>query len=249
MPKLRRFRVPSLAGLAPGEPLTMPAEEARHARVLRLGTGDEVEIFDDEGREARAAIALDTDAELRVTVQAIRGPTAAAPRLILATAWPKGKRAAYLVEKCSELGVDRIVPLRCARSIVHKATGSESLARLRRIAAEAAKQTGRRTVPEIAAEEPFVAFVAGHARTAFTLMLDPDGDALLVDALTERRATLGDPPVVLLIGPEGGFTPGEVQAAEEHNVPRVRLTGNLLRVETAALAACAVAAVLMNRKP
>lgn len=244
MARMHRFRVESLQGLRAGDAVLLPAGEARHVRVLRLGAGDEVELFDGQGRAAAARIGESPAGELRAELLALREAAATAARLILATAWPKGKRAALLVEKCTELGVGRIIPVRYARSVVHKAESSAAVARLRRIAAEAAKQCGRSDVPEIAAKQTFGELLGGEAPRAAVVLLDPGAALWLPDALHEKRAGLEERPLLLVVGPEGGFTPEESAAADAAGVTRARLAGNVLRVETAALAACAIAGAL-----
>jgi len=260
MPKLRRFRVGSLQGSKPGDTVALPEAEARHMRVLRLAAGTEITVFDGAGRSALARLAETTEGfqVARLILQDLGSglaPASGKPEtrnqkpetlLILASAWPKGKRAALLVGKCSELGVNLILPVRYARSVVHKAEGSESLARLRRIAAEAAKQCGRNDEPEIGAERSFSQLLAEEARNTFALLLDAHADAGLAAVLLERRAALREKGVLLIVGPEGGLAPEELAAAAAAGVLSVRLARHVLRVETAALAACAVAGALLD---
>lgn len=242
MSKVRRFRVDSLSGLQPGTEIALPADEAAHARVLRLEHGDALELFDTSGHSASASFAENARAKILVLHAAAKPAT----RLLLATAWPKGKRAALLVEKCSELGVHAILPVAYARSVVSKDDGSEGIARLRRIAAEAAKQSGRNDVPEIFAEQSFAQVLVAHAATALCLLLDPRAERALPAVLAEHRAAFASQALLLLIGPEGGFSDDEIAAAGAHGVARVRLSKHILRVETAALAACAVAAAFFS---
>jgi len=258
MTRIRRFKVDSLAGAAPGERLALPPDEAKHARVLRLKPGAALELFDGLGHAWRATLSRDrtgallveqTAAALRGSGDRINGVSVPAGRLVVATAWPKGKRAAFLVEKCTELGVARIVPLRCARSVVLKDPEAEGVARLRRIAAEAAKQAGRSDVPEIAPERSFADFVSEAAGRSCVILLDPRAERRLSEVLAEERArwqagapatTSSAGPCVVLVGPEGGFTTEELQHADRCGVRRARLAPHVLRVETAALSACAV---------
>jgi 16S rRNA (uracil1498-N3)-methyltransferase len=245
MSKPRRFRVESLQGLRAGDVVTLPEAQARHLHVLRLTTGTEITVFDGAGRSALAMLA-ETPEGPRAVLILFGERTAAARNLTLASAWPKGKRAALLVEKCSELGVNIILPVRYERSVVHKAEGSESLARLRRIAAEAAKQCGRNDEPEIGAERSLGQVLAAEARHAFALLLDAHADARLADVLLRERAGLREQAVLLIVGPEGGLAPAELAAAAAAGVVSVRLARHVLRVETAALAACAIAGALLG---
>src|SRR5207302_2635932 len=102
MARLRRFRIDSLENKAAGEIVALPESEAAHLRVLRLNSGAEIEVFDASGRSAKGTLIADA----RIQIAAIESPAAKELRLVLATAWPKGKRAAVMVEKCAELGLD-----------------------------------------------------------------------------------------------------------------------------------------------
>lgn len=245
MTRLRRFRVESLQGLNTGDTVPLPAEEARHVRVLRLAAGTQIEVFDGTGRAAPASLtAAPTGLAAELSAPCVL--PAAARRLVLATAWPKGKRAAWLVEKCSELGVSSIIPVRYTRSVVHKADASESVSRLRRIAAEAAKQCGRSDVPEIATQLPFAQLLAEDAPRAFTVLLDARAELHLADVLARQQTSLRQQAVLLIVGPEGGLTPEELAAAGALGLTRARLARHILRVETAALAACAVGQTFLS---
>lgn len=251
MSKLRRFHVDSLAGLKPGDALALPESEVRHFRVLRLSAGGIIEIFDGEGLAASAVIAAVGKDSVRVELisQPLmrEDPDAETERRFrLAVAWPKGKRAAVLVQECTELGVQQIIPLRCSRSVVSKDADSAGLVRLRRVAAEAAKQCGRRDVPEILSECTFEQLLSVHASQALTLLLDPGTDEWLHDLLLEQRDDLQERPILLIVGPEGGITPEELRAAEETGILRARISHNVLRVETAAAAAWAIAAAILR---
>jgi 16S rRNA (uracil1498-N3)-methyltransferase len=239
MARLRRFRVESLQGLTAGNAVSFSAAEARHIHVLRLSAGTQVELADGSGTTALAEL-VESASGLGARLITVQSGTAHAARLILATAWPKGKRAAWLVEKSSELGVDRIVPVRYARSVVHKTEESESLARLRRIAAEAAKQCGRKDEPQIAEEHSFAQLLSEQAPHALALLLDAHAEARLADVLRDERVAARERPALVIVGPEGGMTPEELAATTAAGIPRVRLARHILRVETAALAACAV---------
>jgi 16S rRNA (uracil1498-N3)-methyltransferase len=241
--RVRRFRVDSLEGLQPGQQIALPADEAAHARVLRLENGDALELFDAAGRSADAKFAANAHAEI-VELRGAAAPTAT--RLILATAWPKGKRAALLVEKCSELGVHAIQPVAYARSVVSKDDESEGVVRLRRIAAEAAKQSGRNDVPEILAEQTFAQVLNAHASTSVCVLLDPRGKEELLSVLQEKRSGLQSKSLLLLVGPEGGFSDEELAVADARGIHRAKLARHVLRVETAALAACAICGHMLH---
>ena len=241
--KIRRFRVDSLSGLSSGDSVALPETEAAHIRVLRLKSGAALELFDNAGNSATAGL-IDGDTA-RIDALILAAPKCTG-RLILATAWPKGKRAATLVEKCSELGVDEILPIRWARSVVSKDSESEGITRLRRIAAEAAKQSGRNDAPEILAEKPFDLAVRDFSGSAVCVLLDPRAERSLLEVLREHRSKVSESALVLFVGPEGGFAPEELDSARKCGLISARLVRNILRIETAALAACAIAAAVLH---
>lgn len=238
MGRRRRFKVDSLVNAQADARIELPETERRHVAVLRLRPGDEVELFDGE-RVWRAR--MSDDGRAAVLVEAGSQRTKDRPRIVLATAWPKGKRSATLLEKCAELGVDEIVPLRCARSVVIKDTEGAGMERLRRIAAEAAKQSGRTTVPSIGDEQTIPKLLASLPAGAVAVVLDPHAEKSLVEILqnAERVSSW-----YFLIGPEGGFTPDELEESKRLGAKTARLGAHVLRVETAAMAACAVAAAV-----
>jgi 16S rRNA (uracil1498-N3)-methyltransferase len=238
MGRTRRFKVDSLADAQPQTRIELPESERHHATVLRLETGTKVELFDG----ARAWYArLSDDGRTAILIGPTDTATTGRPRLILATAWPKGKRAATLVEKCAELGVDEIIPLRCARSVVLKDTEGAGMERLRRIAAEAAKQSGRTTVPTVNDEHTIMKLIEGRPAGTVAVVLDPRAEKSLVDVLEDARQA---PDWCFLVGPEGGFTPDELEESRRLGAQTARLGAHVLRVETAAMAACAVAAAV-----
>ena len=238
MAKVRRFVVPTLAGVLSGSELVLPVAEARHIRVLRMKVGDELQLNDPLGRVAAATIANDAEGALRVKVTSIQAADsrAASPRLVIASAWPKGKRAGFMVEKCAELGVDALVPLRFERSVVSKDEESEGLARLRRIAAEASKQCGRASVMEIMPEHSLAQFLTERASKGLTLWLNPRAET----NLNQQLQTGGVQDLALIVGPEGGFTPEEEHQLTQLHIKAVRIAQHVLRIETAAISAAAL---------
>ena len=231
---------------------------SRHARdVLRLTLGTEVEVFDDAGRVARGLIAA-LEPVVAVQVHVVEARDASVTDITVAAAVPKGDRADWMVEKLSELGVARFVPLATARSVVLP-EGKNKRERWTRLATESAKQSRRRGVMRIE-ELAKVADVIGdamgdaisnsitdakaQASPARALLLSTDPEARpILDALSDAPAPAR---VTLFIGPEGGWTDDEVRLFQQHRVVPVKLTETILRVETAALVAAAVIAVALS---
>ncbi|MGI9177777.1 MAG: RsmE family RNA methyltransferase [Pirellulales bacterium] len=220
---------PPLSGRA-----VLEDDEARHlARVLRCKVGDEVELFDGNGAAwpARvAAIARD-----RVTLD-VGDPThdapRHAPRLTLAVALPKGDRQKWLIEKLTELGVARLVPLVTLRGVA-EATPS-ALERLRRGVIEACKQCGRNTLLEIGEPRSIAELLREQTGNDHVVVADPGGGPLQADAWSAEQGG-----VIGLIGPEGGFAAEELAACDAAGVPRIGLGPHVLRIETAAIALAA----------
>jgi 16S rRNA (uracil1498-N3)-methyltransferase len=228
--RLARFLAPELAPT-----LALDTEESHHAtHVLRLKAGDEVELFDGRGGAGRYRIAeagkRGVALELVARTDESREPRV---RVTLAFAPPRPKRALALVEKATELGAARFVPLETRRTRV--ALGPKAIEKLRRRAVEACKQCGRNVVPTF---EPSSTLerLAGEPAD-LRLMPDARGGVPLKEALRPGAAS-----IVYTIGPEGGFEDGERALLRERGFVPVVLGKSVLRVETAAIAllACMV---------
>jgi 16S rRNA (uracil1498-N3)-methyltransferase len=228
--------------LTPGQFSLDPAQ-AHHVRdVLRLTPGAVVELFDDDGATAEGSVVMVTPSEVVVEAGEIRQQAAGGLRWTVASAVPKAARADWLVEKLSELGADAFVPLATARSVVHP-EGKNKLDRWRRIALESAKQSRRpgvMRVEEMVEVGEFVKRLSTERREGWYL-------STAIGAVPVAKAVAGGPTdLVLLIGPEGGWTVEEEGMFEANGLTGVSLTGTILRVETAAVAAGAVVACLLG---
>lgn len=209
--------------------VTLRDEEAHHlGRVRRARPGHRVEVFNGRGRAFLASVTeLDRD---RVVLR-IEGPARAdrtAPRPVtLAVCFPRGERLDWLVEKAVEIGVERLIPLRTARTVVDPRP--TKLDRLRRLIIEASKQCGRNRLMVIEPPTTWAALVAE----------DRIDDRLFAHPGAPPVAGLPSPatPALLAIGPEGGLTDDEVAGALARGWQPFGLGATILRVETAALAA------------
>lgn len=223
----------------PGGCLTLEGDEAHHlGRVRRIGVGQVVEVFDGRGFATRAEVVAvgRTRVELRPVGSPL--PEQEPPvRLTLATGVPKGDRFDWLVEKATELGVERLVPVLSERSVVRPAPAK--IARLRRTVIEASKQCGRSRLMLLDDPLPWPVMLTSFAHEPLRLLADPGGGASVhwPPVGHERRA-------VVAIGPEGGLTDAEAAGAIEAGWLPVSLGPFVLRVETAALAAAARIAAL-----
>ncbi len=248
----RRFLVagPSAAS-QPGDPVELAPGEAQHAlRVLRMGPGDRALGLDGAGGRYPLEVRAVTGRNLEVALWAPRtqepapgAPGARLPRIELGIAWPKKPRAEALVDRLVQLGAARIAPLTGARSAPGAGVGGR--ARLERVAAEALKQSAGSWLPEL---PDLVTLEAELERELDgpTYLLDPDAPTSAAAALLETpTAAL----VRFLIGPEGGFEPEERDRALAAGARPVWIAPRILRIETAAEAACALSGALLGQPP
>jgi 16S rRNA (uracil1498-N3)-methyltransferase len=232
-----------LPHLHPGNVALSP-DQAHHIRdVLRLRPGDTVDVFDAAGATAEANLTTVTAKSVTAQVGPVRQAPAGWQSLTLAVALPKGPRADWMIEKLSELGVARLIPLLTERSVA-QAAGKSKTERWHRIAVESAKQSRRLGVMAITPPTPLTdladcwrnaADVAPAAPPATWLLSTEPGAQSAANAL---RA--GPAPNLLLVGPEGGWTDDELILLGQYPIKRVRLLQSILRVETAAIAAAAL---------
>lgn len=235
---MRLIRVHVDAALAPRARVRLEAAAAAHVtRVLRLGVGDAVTLFNGDGADYPARIS----AVGRGTVEAaVTGRAAARAESPLAVTLVQGiartERMDLVLQKATELGVAAILPVVTTRSVVRldAAGGVRKLGHWRGIAIAACEQCGRARVPEIAEPRKFESWIAEPSRSSARLLLSPDAEVPL--SAVARGATA----IELLIGPEGGLDDGEREAALAAGYRACRLGPRILRSETAAIAALAV---------
>lgn len=223
-----------------GSTASLTGDEARHlARVLRAKVGDTVRVFDGSGTEWPARIdAIGRDRVDLAVGEPIAPVAKNGPLLTIAVALPKGDRQKWMVEKLTELGAARLVPLVTARGVA-EATPS-AIERLKRSVIEACKQCGRSTLLEIGEPMPLAACVAGKPAGSLGLVADPGG--IPIGNAISPSLSRDDLGVLALVGPEGGFTDEELAAAVAAGFTAVSLGPHVLRVETAAIAIAAVVA-------
>jgi 16S rRNA (uracil1498-N3)-methyltransferase len=210
------------------------------ARVLRLAVGDAVTLFDGRGAEADATITRVGPRALELHVHARRaGDGPRGPELTLVQALARGEKLDLVVQKATELGVDRIIPVTTERAVPRLETMRATSRRVRwqKIAREAARQSGRAAVPEVEPVTPFPVALAAAPRDALKLLLWEGARNVKLRQLLPEAAPSG---IVIAVGPEGGFSDGEVAAAREAGFQPVGLGPRVLRTETASLAALAV---------
>jgi len=217
-------------------------DDAHHlVRVLRAKSGDVFAVFDGAGREVEAEVVrVDRRA---ATLRVVRERVSRRPArdVVLCAAIPRGQRMEWMVEKCTEVGVATIVPLRTARGVRDGASDNQRR-RWGRSALEAAKQCGRAEIPAIA-EPCSVAGALALVGDRRLLLADPSADSEAVDPLA------GDDPIALFIGPEGGFDDAERASIQNAGAAPFSLGTLILRIETAAVVAVHAAGRIAGAPP
>ncbi len=234
---------------------SLQGDELRHARkVLRLGVGDSVAIFDGNGHCGEGRILEMSPHVATIALHNAQWSPPRLPRLTIASAMPKGPRAQDMVHQLCQLGCDVLIPLRTARSIVDPR--DTKLERLTRLVVESAKQSGQSYLMKIEAVHTLtqvlamdngaakfiaaLAFPSAPAEIASVKSVEivSDADDSVTPPVHESLATAKD--VCVLIGPEGGWTAEEHRAAQSAGFQPWALAPAVLRIETAAAAAAAI---------
>jgi 16S rRNA (uracil1498-N3)-methyltransferase len=218
-----RHRFFSARDLAAGDVVTLDADERHHARVVRVRDGEEVEVFN--GRGAGFFGVYEGDA-VRLTRAA--PDRESRNEVHLAMAIIQLDKFELVLQKATELGVRSIVPMITERVELRPERYRGKLDRWKKIVFEAVKQSGRTRIPEV--EEPAM----------FDDVIKREGTRILFDADTQPLTTDNRQPTTLLIGPEGGWSERELDAARTANCAFAQLGPRRLRAETAAIIAVAL---------
>ncbi|KRE88550.1 16S rRNA methyltransferase [Frateuria sp. Soil773] len=219
------------------EAVLSPQASEHVARVLRLAAGDPVTLFNGDGRDYPATIGAVGKREVVVRVRAAEVLANESPLpLTLAQGVARGEKMDLIVQKATELGVRKIVPLLTERSEVKldHARSEKRLAHWRAVAASACEQSGRARLPEILPAQPLRHWLdALEEDGALRLALLPEGDR------SARTLAPGSAGALLVVGPEGGLGERDVEALQRAGFGGLRLGPRILRTETAGLAALA----------
>lgn len=237
------FIVPDCTDAAEGELISLTGAEAKHASVVRrVRVGETVTLGDGAGVWLEGAVEDVSAAQVTVRVhsRSVHGGDGA--RIVLVQALAKGDRDELAVQAACELGVDEIVPWQAARSISRweGAKAAKGRERWATIVREAAKQAHRAWIPVVS---PVLnsAEIARRAGEARMLVLDPTAETRLSSVRPDER------DIVLVVGPEGGISPEELDRFTEAGAERVRLGDTVLRTSTAGPAAIAVLSGILGR--
>lgn len=229
----RRFFAPPSAFNFGKRAVTLTADEARHLReVLRLKPGDEVSVFDGEGKEFRARVAQARRefAELDLDEEIPPARPESPLQITLAVALLKGEKFDLVVQKATELGVNKLVPLVTRYADIKlrdESDANKRVARWQRISLEAAKQSGRAVVPEVS-----LPVTLDSLFNETCLLFSERGGHGLTQIETDA--------VTAIIGSEGGWSDEELDEARAAGAHIVTLGGRILRAETAAITATAL---------
>ncbi|MEA3156562.1 MAG: rRNA (uracil1498-N3)-methyltransferase [Betaproteobacteria bacterium] len=212
-------------------------QAAHHvAHVLRLTAGDALTVFDGRGHEYPACIERVSKSAVTLTVGEPRVVDRESPlSIVLAQGISSGERMDYTVQKAVELGIHSIQPLATERSVVRLSAerAAKRVAHWQAVAIAACEQCGRNLVPEVLPVAVYTRWLASAPLDALRVTLSPSA------SLTLQSLQRSAPRVLVLVGPEGGLAPRELQDAEAAGFAAVRLGPRVLRTETAALAAIA----------
>jgi 16S rRNA (uracil1498-N3)-methyltransferase len=227
--------------LLPGTTVDLPEAVAHHLHVVRQQSGAELVLFNGAGGQVRARLAELGKRRASADVLAHEAIDAELPfSITLAQGLPEGSKMDWIVEKAVELGVSAIAPLAARRSVV-KLSGERAdkrLAHWQGVVVSASEQCGRNRLAEVAPVQDFARWLAEPADGVQRILLSPRADASLAQWTRSTPAQA----VCLLVGPEGGFSDEEEDAAIAAGALPLSMGPRVLRTETAGLAALAILA-------
>jgi 16S rRNA (uracil1498-N3)-methyltransferase len=253
---VRLTRVYVEAALRPGSLIELPQDTASHlAKVLRARSGDEVILFNGDGREFTGAIETVRGSRVTASVGDSRPVDRESPLSVtLVQCVPRGDRMDFIVQKATELGVARMVPVLSQRSVVRldQAQAASKAIHWRAVAVSACEQCGRNRLPVIEPARPLLNYLGDLLpRGGLRLVLEPEsaphesglahsdasGRTGMVRADTIRTDAALPTDAAIAIGPEGGFASDELEAFRVAGFTQIGLGPRILRTETAAIAA------------
>lgn len=208
---------------------------------LRITVGETLWFGNGQGSRYRAEI---TDVSKRAVtgqiLETIQEPPRRTPRLILGQSLLKGEKMDWVVQKAVELGVDELVPVESRHSVVQLRADrvDHQLTRWQRIAVEAAQQSEQWRLPTITAPQSLAALLKNRATGTATLMLAERRDGKSLQTVSLPNEPTGS--VLMLIGPEGGWSKEEMDLVEQAGIQSITLGPHILRAETAALATVSI---------
>lgn len=214
--------------------LVLSGDEAHHcSRVMREREGNEIELFDGEGRSARCIINCISRGAVTCIVSEQNVQKTHAHPITLCQAIPKGGNMELIVQKAVELGVSTIQPLITAHTVARPDALRKKQEKWQRIALEACKQCGQNHLPEVRKPLEFSGWLTSRTPATTSLIAALDSNAVHLQTLFTTSPPAND--IALLVGPEGDFSPREYAAAYDAGFQPVSFGNIILRVETATL--------------
>ncbi|MFH1046021.1 MAG: 16S rRNA (uracil(1498)-N(3))-methyltransferase [Candidatus Omnitrophota bacterium] len=226
-----------------GDHAVISGDEAHHiVDVMRLKAEDHLQFFDGTGKiYAGRIVSVSPEKVVKIAITLIKTDTGQREvEITLAQALPKKKKMEYIIGKCTELGVDVIIPVATARTVIRleKERAGRKNARWQKIAQEAAKQCGRATITDIRPMSSWQKIINAADHYDFKLLpCLSEKTKPLKEVLREQT---GLKSIIVCIGPEGGFTPQEIDQAQKYGFSAVSLGKNVLKSDTAAIAVLAM---------
>ena len=230
---MKRYYAPSL------DSGVLDAEQSHHcAQVMRQNVGDHFGVFDGHGHEAKARITEIAKDAVKFTVLAKAASPRTAHPVWLAQALTKAKSMDMIIEKATELGVSELVPLQSDHSVAHvdDEKADAKVEKWKKLTIEAAKQCGQNWLPVVRTPQAPKDFVNALPKGAVKLIASLQAEAKPLKTVLREQLPAIKPgtPIVVMIGPEGDFTPAEIGAARAAGFLPVSLGKIILRAETAA---------------
>jgi 16S rRNA (uracil1498-N3)-methyltransferase len=215
--------------------------------VLRFGTGDKIVVFDGQGKDYQGVIKNLAKNEIEISIEKITQVNKDPVLITLACAVPKRAKLDFIVEKCTELGIDRIIPMKTARSEVsfNKQKMLSKVNHWQQIAINSSEQSQRSFIPEINELNNFETIISEIDKYELAIMPVLKEKS---NRITEAIKGFRGKSLIVFIGPEGDFTKEEVKLAQVKGVKLVTLGPRVLKIDTAAISVTAILNFLLEAK-
>lgn len=211
-------------------------QDAEHIRVLRMRPGEDVVICDGKGTDYRCRLVKVAEQESEAEVlEVVPCPAEPSVRAVVLAGLPKGERADFLVQKCTEAGAAEIVFFSCERCVAKAANLDKKLPRWQRIAEEAAKQSGRGIIPAVGYLDDYGQVLDRAMHCELRLFMYETGERMTIREAVEQMPDAGS--AAIITGPEGGFEPYEAELARKLGIRICSMGERILRCETAPVVA------------
>lgn len=210
--------------------------DAEHIRVLRMKPGEDVIICDGAGKDYKCRLVKVSERESEAEIlEVVPCPAEPSVNTLVLAGLPKGERADFLVQKCTEAGAAEIVFFNCTRCVAKAANMDKKLERWQRIAEEAAKQSGRGIIPTVGYLDDYGEVLNRAVHRDLGLFMYETGERTTIREAVERAPEVNT--AAIITGPEGGFEPFEAELARRVGLNICSMGERILRCETAPVVA------------